>query len=253
MRCRVVGKVLVLLTIVVGLGARSGDEVSFRSDPQMAFRLAREGERPLLIEFHTRWCEACERMQRTTWVDDRVVKLVDRYIALSVDGDRNVNLVSRYDVTAYPTIVFAEPGGQPILVLRGYQDASAMRERLAAVLDDWDDLRDWAVEAAHDRPEATALVRLGDFALAGGAHAHAEQCYRKALRQGKTLPADLSLSARAGLIEVLAATNRCREAARILKRVRREQADDLGARTEHIFGEPDGSCWQQRSDRLLLR
>ena len=246
MRCTVVGRVLVLLAVVLAFGAGTRGEDSFRSDPRTAFRLARESERPLLIEFHTTWCEACERMRKTTWPDDRVVKLVDRFIALSVDGDRNANLVSRYEVTAYPTIVFAEPGGQPILVLLGYQDAGAMRERLAAVLDHWDDLRDWAVEAADRRPEAAAaLVRLGDFALAGGAHAHAEQCYRRALRQGDSSPAEFSLRARVGLVEVLAVTDRCREAAKLVNRAGKDQADELAARTEHIFGEPDGSCSQQ--------
>jgi thioredoxin-like negative regulator of GroEL len=246
LRCTVVGRVLVLLAVVVALGAGPGGEALFRSDPTTAFRLAGESERPLLIEFHTTWCEACERMRKTTWLDDRVVKLVDRFIALSVDGDRNANLVSRYDVTAYPTIVFAEPGGQPILVLLGYQNAGAMRERLAAVLDQWDDLRDWAVDAADRRPEAAAaLVHLGDFALAGGAHAHAERCYRKALRQGESSPAEFSLRARVGLVEVLAATGRCREAARMVNRAGKDQADNLAARTEHIFGEPNGSCSQQ--------
>ena len=137
MRCTVAGRVLVLLAIVAALGA----------GPKTAFRLARESERPLLIEFHTTWCEACERMQRTTWSDGGVLKLIDRFIVVSVDGDRNGNLVSRYDVTAYPTIVFAEPGGEPILVLRGYQDAGTLRGHLGAVLGNWDELRDWAVHS----------------------------------------------------------------------------------------------------------
>ena len=234
MRCTLAGRVLVLLAVVVCLGA----------GPKTAFRLARESELPLLIEFHTTWCEACERMQRTTWRDGGVLKLIDRFIALSVDGDRNGNLVDRYDVTAYPTIVFAAPGGEPILVLRGYQDAGTLRGHLGAVLGNWDDLRDWAVQAADGRSEATALVGLGDFALAGGAHAHAEQCYRRALRQGKTSPAELSLRARVGLIEVLAATDRCREAGKILKRAKPVQADDLAEHTAHVFREPGGACWR---------
>ena len=234
-----------ILAALAALGASSAGEALFRDDPKAAFRLARESERPLLIEFHTTWCEACEKMQRSTWRDGGVLTLIDDFVALSVDGDRNANLVSRYDVKGYPTIVLAEPGGEPILVLLGYQDAGTLRGQLGAVLGNWDELRALAVEAVGGRSEATALVGLGDFALAGGAHVHAEQCYRRALRQGKALPDDLLLRARVGLIEVLAATDRCREAVRILKRAKPVHVDDLAARTEQVFREPGGSCRQQ--------
>lgn len=190
----------------------------FLDSPRSAFRQARSLERPLLVGFHTAWCESCERMRQTTWRAPEVLELLEQFVALSVDGDRQRTLVMRYGVSAYPTLVMANPEGAPLLVLRGFQDRRTMREHLERVLARRDELSAWAAAAAARRPDTTALVGLADFALSRGAYDHAERLYRRALQREDRVPEPLSRRARVGLGEVLTRTDRPREAARILRR-----------------------------------
>jgi thioredoxin-like negative regulator of GroEL len=190
-------------------------EGPFLDDPVVAFRQARDGGRPVLLDFHTTWCEACGRMARTTWPDGQVVDLLQQFVAVSVDGERSPNLVDRYRVEAYPTIVIAEPEGAPVLILMGFQGPEAMRAHLSAVIADWDSLRGWAVEVANRRADPEALVELADFSRGRAAFFWAERCYRKALRSAASESA-LSSRARRGLAEVLAATSRSKEARKLL-------------------------------------
>ena len=137
-----------------GAGTAEGP---FGNDVRAAFHQARESGQPLLLEFHTAWCEVCERMARTTWRDPGVVQHMNDYVALSVNAERDPTLAARYDVEAYPTIVIAEPGGAPILVLLGLQTSEQMREHLAAVLERHDTLAAWAVAVRGKRDSAAVL------------------------------------------------------------------------------------------------
>jgi thioredoxin-like negative regulator of GroEL len=214
----------------------------FLVDSRAAHREARARDRPLLIDFQTSWCRACEVMQRTTWRDAGVQALLSRFVALSVDGERNLNLAQRYDVQAYPTIVIAEPGGEPILVLIGLQDPPSMRDHLTRVTEEWNEVRAWAVEASLRRPTPGALAGLADFARARGAWAQAEALYRRAMRHEKSLPAEQSLETRAGLAEVLAATGRCREALKVLGKATPGNTDEWTARMVELRDGVDERC-----------
>jgi len=212
-------RLVTLLVLSVALGGASL-AAPFQADPRQAFQEARSSGRPLLVEFHTTWCESCELMSRTTWRDPAVLELMQRYVPLAVDGERNPNLVSRYEVRAYPTIVIADPQGRTVLVLLGLQSPTRMREHLARVLDRWTELSSWVGEAAQSPPPAEALIELADFARERGAWGQAEELYRRALRlRGPPAP-EASLRAALGLGRVLGATDRCREALKVLKRAR---------------------------------
>lgn len=198
-----------------GFGA---DELFF-DEPNVAFERASNTGLPLLIGFHTTWCEACERMDRTTWKDATVQELLGRVVPLSVDGDRNRNLAERYDVVAYPTIVIVEPSGLPVLVMRGMQDAQAMQSHLEATLERWETLRVWALAATGKHPDPEAIVGLAEFAVSRAAGESAERLFRRALRNEKNVPESIIARARVGLAELLVLSDRCREARKVLSRL----------------------------------
>lgn len=210
-----------------GLPAGAGSEL-FLHDAREAFAAAEKSGRPILIDFRTTWCVACREMDRSTWRDEEVRKLLARYVALEVDGDRDVNLTARYGVDAYPTIVIAASDGAPILSLLGYQDAPAMRAHLEEVAESYRDLSRWAHEAERRRGDPTALLSLAEFARRHGASDQAEELYRRVLRRRRDLGAETADRARIGLASILIDEGECREA--------RKLAGDLqdGSRAEPL-------------------
>jgi thioredoxin-like negative regulator of GroEL len=220
--------VLVALSFLALPGLAGGEP--FLDNPKLAFARAADEDLPLLIGFHTTWCEACERMDRTTWKDAEVQALLRRVVPLSVDGDRNRNLTARYKVVAYPTIVIAEPSGLPILVVRGMQDIPAMQAHLAATLDNWDTLRVWAHDATLNPPDPEALIGLAEFAFSRGVWDQSERLFRRALRNEKHLSESIIVRSRVGLAELMVLTDRCREARKVLSQLPEIEAVGLATR-----------------------
>jgi thioredoxin-like negative regulator of GroEL len=226
-----------LLSVVSGAVA---GEVGFLDNPRQAFDTARRQERPLLIAFRTTWCEACERMDRTTWRDPSVVRTLEtEFVALSVDGERHTNLTGRYDVAAYPTIVIADAEGRPLLQLRGYRSAEQMTVYLTEIVRRWDELAVWSVRAAGRRPDPSALASLGDFARDHRDYARAERCYRKTLRSSEPLDPRRVRETRVRLARTLAATDRCKEAKKTLADLDTDGLDDA---TLRLFDETRMRC-----------
>jgi len=224
-----------LLAIALLLLGPAAVAEPFLEDPGSAFRKAEAEQRPLLVRFHATWCEACELMAATTWKDPGIEQRLERFVPLSVDGDRNRNLVARYSVDGYPTIVIAEPGGAPLLELRGLQETAALGGHLDATLARWRELAAWAEETAGRRPDPAALLGLAEFARERRADRQAERLYRRALR-GRTPESD---QARIGLAELLIATERCREAVKLIRKIEGDGAagnDDLLGRAGDCAG-----------------
>jgi thioredoxin-like negative regulator of GroEL len=224
-------RVLALCMLATTVSGVVAGEAPFLDDPRQAFDTARRQERPLLIAFRTTWCEACERMDRTTWQDPSVVRSLETaFVALSVDGERNANLTGRYDVAAYPTIVIADAEGRPLLHLLGYRSAEQMTAYLTDVARHWDDLAVWSVRAAGRRPDPSALAALGDFARGHRDYARAERCYRKTLRSRERLDPQRVRETRISLARTLAATDRCKEARKTLADLDTHDLDDATLR-----------------------
>jgi thioredoxin-like negative regulator of GroEL len=213
------GRTAVLaIALATPAGAALADGL-FLQDPREAFRRAGDEQLPMLIEFHTNWCRSCERMQRETWPDPRLREPMRQFVALSIDGDRERNLVSRYRIEGYPTIVLTASGGEPVLELRAFQDAEAMAEHLAHFLDNRQQLGAWARSAAGPRPDPEALIGLAKFTRERGSLFQAEGLYRKALRRAGEPASGFTNRARTGLADVLVAAYRCREALKLIAKL----------------------------------
>src|SRR5688572_3324813 len=68
-------------------------EVKWRLDYNIARKEALERKLPIVIDFVTKTCFHCNRMDATTFRDPRIVSLMnERFIPLKMDGDVEVNL-----------------------------------------------------------------------------------------------------------------------------------------------------------------
>ncbi|MFI4853673.1 MAG: thioredoxin family protein [Phycisphaerales bacterium JB065] len=60
----------------------------------------------VVLYFTASWCGPCQRMQRTTWVDERVVeKLTTDALVVKIDVDEQEELAKRYRIQAMPTML----------------------------------------------------------------------------------------------------------------------------------------------------
>lgn len=101
------------------------------------FDQAKSQKRFVLLDLEAVWCHWCHVMEKTTYHDPRVVKLLkDFYIPVRVDQDANPDLSNRYGDWGWPaTIIFAADGSE-LVKMRGYLPPERMISLLEAVIKD---------------------------------------------------------------------------------------------------------------------
>ncbi|MCU0253733.1 MAG: TonB family protein [Acidobacteria bacterium] len=170
----------------------AADRAAPRADAPLAFgrdlveaeALARRSGRPLFIDFETTWCGPCKGMDARVYPARAVVEAAraSRVVAVKVDGDEHRDLVQRFGVKAYPTMLLIGPDGAEIRRAVGYRSVEQMsaflsvgeqrpsgeasRGEQADPVDPGATREEPAAAAAELRKEIQAARRRGDFAKA---------------------------------------------------------------------------------------
>ena len=101
--------------------AHSGGKVKFGHDFKIAKETAGKENKNLFIDFDAVWCGPCKLMDKIVYNADVVVKASENVIAVKVDGDEHPELVKRFEVTGYPTLILVSTEGKIIKKSSGYQ------------------------------------------------------------------------------------------------------------------------------------
>lgn len=89
----------------------------------------------VLVDFYTAWCAPCRLLDKRTWTDAGVIKLLEeRTVALRIDAEKETDLAKRYKIEAYPSVLLIKPDGTELDRLVGYRDAKTFLADFAAAL-----------------------------------------------------------------------------------------------------------------------
>ncbi len=100
--------------------ARSGKKVDFSHNYEDSLKQAKEQDKLLFIDFETTWCGPCRTMDQYVYTADVTVEAFNNILAVKIDGDENRELVKKYEVKAYPTMIILSPKGKIIAKKVGY-------------------------------------------------------------------------------------------------------------------------------------
>ncbi len=100
---------------------RSGGKVKFMHEYAYARDLAKQRDQNLFIDFETTWCGPCKSMDQWVYTADTVVSATKNMLCVKIDGDENRDLVKKFDVTGYPTLILVAPDGEILKKVSGYQ------------------------------------------------------------------------------------------------------------------------------------
>ena len=80
-------------------------------------------KKPIILDFFTEWCTPYQRMEKSTFKDERVRALLEQCVFVKVDTDKYPEIAKRMMVEGLPDIRFVLPDGRVIKQLRSFQDA----------------------------------------------------------------------------------------------------------------------------------
>lgn len=115
-------KILYILAFLIGmLGETSAQMNLFKGTFEEAMKKAREEKKELFVDFFTTWCGPCKMMAEQVFPQMEVGEYFNtRFVCVQVDAEAHAELAKRYNVTAYPTMLFIGRDGK---VLRRVQGA----------------------------------------------------------------------------------------------------------------------------------
>jgi thiol:disulfide interchange protein DsbD len=98
----------------------AGAKIEWMDDYEAARELARESQRPLLVDFGASWCGACGELDRHTFSDPRVVARAESVVAVRIDlspgeaTDEGRAVLSSYSQRGLPLVVLHDATGDEV-------------------------------------------------------------------------------------------------------------------------------------------
>jgi uncharacterized protein len=116
--------------------------VQWREWGDEAFEEAERRGVPILLDISAVWCHWCHVMDRTTYSDTEVARLIeDSFVPVKVDNDRRPDVNRRYNMGGWPTTAFLTPTGE-ILTGGTYFPPETMQGLLRQVSSAWADRKE---------------------------------------------------------------------------------------------------------------
>lgn len=87
-----------------------------------AIKEAKSSGKLVMLDFYTTWCGPCKMLDKTTWKDEKVQAWLEEYtIPLKVDAEKLRPVAKKFEVSAYPTIVFIDGDEKVVGRFVGYK------------------------------------------------------------------------------------------------------------------------------------
>lgn len=117
-------RVTALVLLVVGSTAaiysmlkEEPSELDWRHELEPALAEAEAEGKPYMLDFTAEWCAACHEIEKVTFHDPKVAKVLEEFVIIQLDmtanSEEDERVMERYSVTGLPAvIVFDSSGGE---------------------------------------------------------------------------------------------------------------------------------------------
>lgn len=124
---RLAGIILGSLLLLPPLAAEEWD-----GNLPAALERAKQENRPVMVDVYAPWCGFCRKLREEVYPTAAVRAETARFVTVRINGEQQPDLMQKYGITGFPTILFLDQNGILIERLVGYQES----ERLARILRD---------------------------------------------------------------------------------------------------------------------
>lgn len=177
-------KLAIALFVALGLscgGAKKPmpTKITFETDFAAAKKLARESEKPMIIDFYTDWCKWCDSLDANTYTDSIVIGMSVDDIFVKINAEVDTTLAREFGISGYPTIVIAGPDGVEIDRMWGYFPPTDFYNQVQLYLQGKETLDDYLTRLKDEPENLEYLSMVGEKYASRGKFDMAIEYYRK--------------------------------------------------------------------------
>ena len=103
-----------------------------------ALQMAREQNKLIFLDAYTTWCGPCKMLAKNVFTDSKVGEVYNNKfinVKMNMEKDEGLILAKRYEVKAYPTLLFINHRGDVMHRVLGYHDIEEFLELADAATD----------------------------------------------------------------------------------------------------------------------
>ncbi|MGO4912819.1 thioredoxin family protein [Leeuwenhoekiella sp. W20_SRS_FM14] len=119
-----------LLVVIILLTTSNSFATNWLHSLEDAQKLALGQNKLILVDFWASWCGPCLKMDKDSWSDPEVQSLMEAFIPVKIDFDRQKNLARSYQVNAIPDFFIMDGNGAVIYHHKGYLNAFGLIQEL---------------------------------------------------------------------------------------------------------------------------
>ena len=110
---------------------RADKPVAFGHDLAAALASAKKDGKRVFVDFETTWCGPCKQMDQWVYTAADVAAALQDAVCVKLDGDAERELVKRFAVEGYPTMLLLDADGKELRRAVGYRGVAALGTFLA--------------------------------------------------------------------------------------------------------------------------
>ncbi len=142
-----------VIALISGAALAQSPQIKWAPDLATARQASSQFKVPLLIHFYGDACLPCRTLEKNVLSNPEVIGVLNKFfICVSINGSRDRNAMSEFEVHSYPTDVFLSPTGEKLyqgICPQDLKEYLATLERVAVMN------RDYMVKAAASKPAGT--------------------------------------------------------------------------------------------------
>jgi len=97
-------------------------DIQWNSDLNASIKQAKKENKLVLIDFYADWCHNCKDLDTKTLNNVDVKEKLHNYILVKINGDKSPEILSKYNITGYPTLLLLDKDGNIIKTQIGFID-----------------------------------------------------------------------------------------------------------------------------------
>ena len=99
-----------------------------------ALKQAGSEKKLVLVDFTATWCGWCTKLKEEVFEKDEFKQYVaDKFVLVAIDADKNRELVDKYGVNGFPTIMVLDEAGKEVHKIVGFKPLEEFIEELKTV------------------------------------------------------------------------------------------------------------------------